>query len=251
MDVIHPIDDNYSMGYREKIPKKITPDRIKESLVHVGMNTSLNFPVSLGYFHSVFLDAGYSHQENSSPKESHQLYKHFFFHEEKGTSAVITPLGVTFNCIDNYIGWTSYSDEINKLIKELYEVNLINEIHHLGIRYASEFPGNKLFNYVDFTISSSVFPNPNQTGKIRFETIEGDYKIIVNLLITKNLKPFTQHAKSSTELSIIDVDVIRSGMNIRSMEDFKRILNESHHKEKQIFFSLLTDKFLNTLNPEY
>lgn len=104
------------MAYREKIPKKITPDRIKESLVHIGLESTLNFPVSVGYFHSVFLEAGYTHQADSGLKESNQIFQHYFFHENNAVSAMVTPQGVTFNCIGDYIGWSSYGTEIINLV---------------------------------------------------------------------------------------------------------------------------------------
>jgi len=239
------------MGYREKIPKKITPDRIKESLVHIGCESPFNFPVSVGYFHSLFLDAGYTHQANSGPRDRHQIFLHYFFHEKKGVSVVITPQGVTFNCIEKYIGWSVFGEEIVNLITRLFEKNVILRIHQVGIRYVSEFPGSDLFENLDFSVSSSVFSDNNRPGRVCLEKVEDDYKIIINLIITEYLRPFTKAAKSSSELSIIDVDVIRKNLNIEGTADFEKLLNEAHQKEKQIFFSLLNNDFLTTLNPEY
>lgn len=104
---------------------------------------------------------------------------------------------------------------------------------------------------MNITVSSSFFSDNYQPGRICLERVENDFKIILNLIITENLKPFTKASKKSSELSIIDVNVIQNGLNIQSIEDFERILNDLHQKEKQEFFSLLSKEFLNTLNPEY
>ncbi len=239
------------MPYREKIPKKITPDRIKESMVHIGLESSLNFPVSLGYFHSLFLESGYTYQSNSDSRDERNFFQHYFFNEKKGIFVYITPYGLTFNCIEKYIGWTVYGKEIISLITKLFENEVILKITRMGIRYISEFPGSDLYKMVNLSVSSSFFTNDNDTGRISFERFENENRIIVNLIITKNLKPFTQAAKSSKELSIIDVDIIRKDLNIDDFRASEKLLISLHQKEKQVFFSLLNDDFLSTLKPEY
>ncbi len=51
--------------------------------------------------------------------------------------------------------------------------------------------------------------------------------------------------------SIIDIDTSIESENINFFEDMNSILGKGHSIEKEIFFGLLKDDFLKSLNPEY
>jgi len=52
--------------------------------------------------------------------------------------------------------------------------------------------------------------------------------------------------------SIIDIDVISLfDKPIYDEDQVINIIDKSHFKQKTVFFSLLTDRFLNELNPEF
>ena len=51
--------------------------------------------------------------------------------------------------------------------------------------------------------------------------------------------------------SVIDVDVISNNPKQDFIENNKEILDQLHSREKEVFFPLLSDKFLSSLNPTY
>jgi uncharacterized protein (TIGR04255 family) len=78
-------------------------------------------------------------------------------------------------------------------------------------------------------------------------------KVILNL---NNKIPIVRQQATNREpevipTSIIDVDVIREPLEIEKIDDLAGIIDQVHEIEKEVFFSLLTDDFLKTLNPEY
>ena len=51
--------------------------------------------------------------------------------------------------------------------------------------------------------------------------------------------------------STIDIDTFYTGQIPVDKEKIKEIIETAHIKEKEIFFNLITDDFLQELNPEY
>ena len=54
--------------------------------------------------------------------------------------------------------------------------------------------------------------------------------------------------KDSQTYSLFDVDVIR---NLDSDDDLINQIDICHTEQKRVFFSCITEEFLNSLNPEY
>jgi uncharacterized protein (TIGR04255 family) len=78
-------------------------------------------------------------------------------------------------------------------------------------------------------------------------------KVILNL---NNKIPIVRQQAINKEpevvpTSIIDVDVIKEPLEIEKIEDVLNVLHQVHENEKEVFFTLLTEDFLQTLNPEY
>ena len=51
--------------------------------------------------------------------------------------------------------------------------------------------------------------------------------------------------------SIIDIDIIQGPLDVQDNSMLMDIVDQAHTIEKEIFFNLLTQTFLQTLNPEY
>lgn len=78
-------------------------------------------------------------------------------------------------------------------------------------------------------------------------------KIILNL---NNKVPFIKHQHSTNQVEIIktsmvDIDVISDELEITNLDDLLKAIEENHTKEKEIYFAMLKEDFLKSLNPEY
>lgn len=57
--------------------------------------------------------------------------------------------------------------------------------------------------------------------------------------------------KEIVPTSLVDLDVIEEKDDDDSLENIFNRLEQAHSKEKELFFQLLKESFLKSLNPEY
>ena len=247
-----------------KIPKKISPDRIKDSIVEVRYTTSLPFEVALGWFFKSIGDSyNYSNrppgllknQLNSLIVNNNQdiqfAFNLYLFHNEK-IKIELKPNSLIFNCLNEYIGWENYFLEIKKFIDQISKANVINTFNRIGFRYISHYPEIDLRNCVKYTFTFGMPQVISNSFGFRTEFIYENLKVILNL--NNNLPAVTNNFPNEVKpLSIIDLDVIDERLSIESgmLENLYNKIDIIHNREKEIFFNLLKSEFLQTLNPEY
>ena len=153
----------------------------------------------------------------------------------------------------------TYEKKVNQLkdlmirkYKSAYDKSKGIDIDISSIMYLpvpNEFNDMDISNKMKFNFGTS-FPEWKIKGSatnLRLE--DGDKTVILNIALNH---PINNPQNPSTQVvSIIDVDVIKEHISITDLSEFLDIINSCHDKQKEIFFSLLTDEFLNELNPEY
>lgn len=79
-----------------------------------------------------------------------------------------------------------------------------------------------------------------------------DFRIILNL--NNNLPVISSKEtgipSSITPVSLIDIDVISENLAEQNLQSLLEKIDKVHTKEK-VFFNLLNDNFLSSLNPQY
>lgn len=249
-----------------KLPKKITPDRIRESIVQIFFNSDIPFEPLVGYLHRLFLSRGYDYTNrpirqfplnpellplDSSSFEISLTPQHFFFNEEIKIQ-LHQNNSLIFNCTNNYIGWTRFYSAIEMLLKELYQEKLISNFTRVGIRYVSEFPNIDILEKVNFGFQMSVLNTPISNGTFRVEWRESQHRIIVNLGSKLPINSLIEPDGSKVEfVSLIDVDVINQEFEPCEFTQLLSFLDDLHSNQKTVFFGLLKEEFLKSLNPEY
>lgn len=242
------------MKLRDNIPNKITPDRIRESIVQIFPITVIPFVPSIGYLYSFLTNMGYSYEsanieDQSNGKTGSSIssqtfsFEHLFISDDLKMKVQIRPGSITFNCIEEYLGWTDYSRRINELMKVLYDNKIVTNVHRIGVRYISEFPDADLFSKLEFDYQCPPFSDTDNIRRFTIEKRHEESRIILNLLQEK--------AEESELPARIDLDVINEGLKLESYDAFFSKLEETHDLEKRFFFSTLTEDFVNSLNPEY
>ena len=56
---------------------------------------------------------------------------------------------------------------------------------------------------------------------------------------------------ANNPISNIDIDVIMENLKISSIKELLECIEKTHLKEKEVFFNLLNEKFLDSLNPVF
>jgi uncharacterized protein (TIGR04255 family) len=245
------------------LPKKITPDSIVDAVVEIKYLSKMPFEVLIGLFVTAF-DNNYIYttrpvkdprpgfQANAVPGIVINFGGQSLLYNDK-ISIILHPGAVIFNCLDKYIGWKSYKPEIEKALQTIFATGHITTWTGAGLRYITEYLKTDLKDCTnfDFTFGLPAVDSMSTTFRSEFEFRNA--RVILNL---SNKVPVArpQSAGKLPEIvptSIIDVDVIKQSLAFIEPAQLMKMLEEMHDIEKEVFFTLLTEHFLETLQPEY
>ncbi|MEA3416431.1 MAG: TIGR04255 family protein [Thermodesulfobacteriota bacterium] len=146
--------------------------------------------------------------------------------------------------LKDYCGWDKFSKKIHDTYNKLSELKLINKYYRTALRYINVFPDINIFNKSNLKIQLN--DEQINDNKINFSS-EFPYEYG-----SSNLK-LINHAEVAIENlvikgSIIDID---TNVEINKFGNFQDAIECAHHAEKTLFFDLLGNEFLLSLNPVY
>lgn len=248
-----------------QLPKKISPDNIKESVVEVKYLSNLPFEILLGMFFNA-LDDTYKYT-NRPPQAPAALQGNIgnpgqelkirignasLFYNDK-ISIQLSPNTFVFTCLERYIGWEVYEPEIKKALEMLNKTGHITKWIRVGIRYISEYRGKDLKDCIKFDFSFGLPEVISETTAFRSEFLYKGSKVILNLnnkvpVINQNLS--TKQVEIS-QSSIVDIDIISDNLQLENLSDLLKVIHDNHDKEKEVYFGMLREDFFKSLNPEY
>ena len=243
-----------------KLPKKISPDRIRDSIVEVRYNSKVPFEIALGMIFKA-LDNSYIYtnrpvETESAPKPQNvnELTLNFgsynIFYNEK-IKIQLSPGSFIFNCRNSdYIGWEMYLPEIKKVLKQILNDEIIEHFTRIGVRYISDYEDIDLSQCVNFNFSFGMPEVLSEQYSFRTEFYKQNSRIIINLgnkIPKKSLKTNTIVKVTSIDVdSIFDIPKKTGDLN-----DIITYIKDTHEIEKEMFFKLLNPDFLKKLNPQY
>jgi len=246
-----------------KIPKKISPDRIKDSIVEIRYTTLFPFEVVIGMIYNA-LDTTYTYTNRPLNKKQFlstqnqqielQLGNKPIFYNEK-IKIELQPNSLIFNSVGEYVTWDVYKPEIEKALIQIQKANIIQSFVRFGIRYISEYPNINLFDCVRFTFSFGMPEITSESFTFHSEFKQEGLRVILNLL--NNNSVITSGAIPNqlmvSQVSYIDIDVVTENLIVSqdSIQEVMLKIDIIHKKEKEVFFNLLKDEFLQSLNPVY
>lgn len=234
-----------------KLPIKINPERLKDTLVEIRYQSDIPFEYRLGLCHKVLMENGFRIFEPISPnpadtdilnfflvKPQRNVFAddtaRFYFEEDK----------IVFNSNGTYQGWAKLSGTIRRCIEILFKEGLAGPIRRIGLRYVSEFDSIQIFDQLKWKFEYSWKQQASINTSFRTEWIDDDDRIIVNLL--NNVQ------REEDAFSLMDIDVNHTLNEVTSdISVIFDLLNRLHEKEKQVFFGLMKNEFLESLNPTY
>ena len=240
-----------------KIPKKISPDNLKDTVIQILFNPGVAPELVLGAFNFGLSDT-FKFVASLPAKKGikvsandgiflESIQKGYFLDMKELVKVDITSNSISFNTFKDYIGWDSYLPVISNTLTKLFEIGLIKEINRIGIRYISQFDNTNLFENLNMTLSIDVPNKVFEATQVRSEFSDNNYKVIMTLI--NKIKNTENNKEINT--SIIDIDVIQLFDNLKEAKTAINAIEEGHQKQKHTFFTLLKPAFLETLNPEY
>ena len=140
-----------------------------------------------------------------------------------------------------YLGWKQLFAEFRSIFEALGST-LIRKLNRVGIRYIDTFEGNVLpKTRLDFQIAGC---SPAMSTMSFHLPLEGRDGFTLSLRLANGLAT----GEPAQLRSIIDLDASVSPV---PAGDVLGLIESGHQQQKQLFFSLLKDDFLESLNPTY
>lgn len=232
-----------------KIPKKITPDRLTNAVIAI----TIEDKYTPSYWESKLIPAyNRNHPDllldkikmNMPPVDGIQR----FFYANRLFRVVFQRNTIAFNFVTAYPGWETYSGWVNEILdgEELVfnkvALHYISDYKDIAVFSPDVIDGTISFNHVQDFAGTELqymchlhdFDNTN--------IIIGDAKVkLINSAILEGVEGTT---------SRIEIKIESAPFNGNKDALLTR-MRKLHRHQKALFFSMLNENFVNSLNSEY
>lgn len=238
-----------------QLPKKINPCPIVDSVVELRFKSDTHPNAVFGLIYDA-LRKQYPKveklpilqlPEQLRDADSNLKFKaHYKILSADNYSVQIGPEVLVIGAPNLYPGWQGFSQRIYSIINNVTQSRIIQSVTRLGIRFINFFEGD-IFNDVNLEVTMSGHRIPSRNTLLRTKIEKNSFS---NTLQIANNATKTINNKVVTG-SIIDIDTFKYYKRVDFSSVYKEEIESGHVTEKELFFSLLKDEFLKTLNPTY
>lgn len=238
------------------LPDKITPDHLKDTIVEYRFLSDYPSEILAGLIYQELKSFSFSIVPRPLPSHSIKLDRNhtilvggtdnvLFANDYVKIQLQVPESILVFNSLDQYPGWESYSNCLDEIINNLFAQKLVKAISRIGIRYISEFPNMSVFDIMNYNPTLPLPLGEGQNITYKAEIRHEDYTVVLNLADRVYTSP--DHF-----FSLVDIDVFNTfPQHLYDVEHVLKTTSALHTIEKQVFFGILKDEYLQTLNPEY
>lgn len=218
-----------------KIPLRITPDNLSDAYVRIGFTTEFNVRALEDVLRSQeFVKIPLSVKTSLESK--------YYFSDEK-IKFTISEECIDINIVGSYQGWSYYQARIAQLVEKLSPKVVFTS---LTLKYRSIWPNLNIFDVIDGELKLNRFGKRFHGTSLTFPAKwkpNSEQEISAVVEITENIEMDGELA------SIIDIHLDKSLPACVNLQTLLSNLNEAHKAQKDMFFSLLDEEFVNSLNP--
>jgi uncharacterized protein (TIGR04255 family) len=158
----------------------------------------------------------------------------------------IGPKVISFACVNEYAGWENYSSKVIEIFSKVKASGIINKTLRVGLRYINFFENN-IFNRINLSAKIGESSLQSNNTFIKTEFTKNKFSFILQVANKANVLVGEKQKVGS----IIDIDTSISDFSVDIFSMSPELVDAAHSEEKQLFFSLLKEDFLESLNPEY
>ena len=245
-----------------KLPKRINPDNLVETIVEIRMSPLCPPELWAGMVSLRLQDSGYKYipapQLNVKFDKTGKMAVSVERGKDNATYGifikdnirfVMQENSLSFNCnIGHYVGWGVYLQEIKDIISTVQMCNITNSFNRVQIRYISEYPNIDIIDHINGTINIGTSIGAFNSQEIKLNRKDKNMKVYVSLINKMKRKNIKGEERI---FSLFDVNVYENFQDSSSIEFVIEILDKIHRVEKETFFGLLKESFIQSLNPEY
>jgi uncharacterized protein (TIGR04255 family) len=233
-----------------KLPKKINPDNILQTVAQIRFKSSLIEEARFGAI-SGDLSKEYPNIKtlvaSRIPPDILKTDKALEFiplYSLSNDDNIVIQIG--FNmvsiCVNKkYIGWDTYKEHIKNTINISLKSLQITKITRIGLYYINFYPFD-IFDKLKIKISNNI--ENIQTSQYLFFVKKDNF--------TSMIECRNDGLVNEEEGSMINIDTFRTKNISNDINDIMMMFNNAHKYQKDIYFkNLLSDEYLQTLQVEY
>lgn len=154
---------------------------------------------------------------------------------------------VGFSFTPEYCGWKEFSSFVKHYLSVIHETGVVGRVVRIGFRVINFIDGNVFDGEkIRLKIHLGKEEIPYKETSIKTVFSDGDYHSTVSIVNNAQLKKVAPVRSGS----VIDVDTFSVSCE-RFFDNASDFLENIHKVEKNVFFSLLTDQYLESMQPEY
>ena len=232
-------------------PKKITPNPLVSSTIEIRFKTESEYSSIFKLLFGRLSDKFPEFENSQLPKDIREknpelkYYPDYIF-SNTDYSISFNENFISYENITEYKLWDEYSSFYKEVLELILDSGVMNNIERIGVRYQSRFDVDNFTSVIkespSMKIDGLAEDFVSYTSKIKNEEFD------IFLRLKKDIRESSFDSKEN-EGHLIDIDVFISN-NVEKNEIFNRI-DSAHLILKKLFFGLLKDNFIQTLNPEY
>lgn len=235
------------------LPVKIDPCPIKEAVFELRFTPNIPEDAIFGIVFNQFKD-DYNNTATPLPileipalvrnQDPNLAFAPHYKMESPSFNMQIGPKSISLVNIGKYIGWTTFESKIVNMYERLNNINIINTVDRLALRYINIFPDENIFH--NSSMDVMLDGKSLESSTINLSTQIEHNNVISSIRVISGVQ-----AKLPNEIingSILDID---SSMGNITVDSFKNSLDNVHNVEKELFYKIIGSEYLKTLNPQY
>ncbi len=238
------------------LPNNINPNPLQEAAVEIRFDSSLPPDAVFGVVYSSLRET-YPEVENlpilQIPEAIRNRDENLIFQphhklKKENFVAQVGPRVFSLSMTPPLTSWSEFLPELVTVFEKIGNAQFISKVTRLGLRYINHFEGAILSH---LNLELKIMGNSIEDSELYVRNIfpSGDYSIL--LQVVNSTERLRKGDTDATIYSAIDTDVSISGTELDFFTRIKELLNNAHAVQKETFFGLLKDDFLQTMNPEY
>jgi len=239
-----------------RLPRTIKPCPILEAIVEVRFEPDIPEEAVFGIVYQSF-KKDYNHvQVENLPilqvpeavlrKDPNLKYKPHYRLQRNGLILGLGPRVWSLSNASGYLGWAKYSEALLDTIDRISSASIMKAPLRFGLRYINAFDDD-IFDNITLKVSHDDGPFSCDQLAIRAQVPTGDFTTTLQI---SNRASFKSNGGQNVG-SVIDLDIWTESEVEKLLTGPREFIEKSHAEEKKLFFSLLTEEFLASLNPEY
>lgn len=234
------------------IPKSLTPSPVVEATVEIRFQSKFPPDAVIGIVYSIYQDVKLEglpilqipaeirrQDSNLKYKPTHKFMLREYTVQIGGDVILLS------SPID-YPGWENYKNVLRELLEKLKSINLIQHIEYISLKYLSFFQDCNIFDHIKMNISFDQAKINYPGTALKTELQNEDYINVLQIMNNVHLKNY----KTDADGSLIDIVCVAPRNNLQ-IEKIGVIIDTAHNKEKELFFSLIDENYLQQFNPQY